>query len=170
MKIYELKQEFSTISEMLENEALEVNEETGEIIADNTELLQELLSGLEDEKESKIDSLCYLIREAKQDEALLASEIKRLQERKKMFERKQDKLKELLSWLLNGEKIRTVNNTVLFRNSTSVKILDENSIPAQFLKVKEVVSIDKKAIGAKLKADEVVEGAELETRRSLSIR
>jgi len=170
MKIYELKQEFNTISEMLENEALEVDEETGEIIADNTELLQELLSGLEDEKESKVDSLCYLIREAKQDEALLASEIKRLQERKKMFERKQDKLKELLSWLLNGEKIKTVHNTVSFRNSTSVKILDGSKIPSEFLKIKTVATVNKKAISEKLKADKVVAGAELEVKKSLSIR
>jgi len=170
MRTYDIVKEFKTISEMLENDILEVNEETGEVVADNTELLQEMLESLEQAKDDKVDSICYLIREAKQDEEFLASEIRRLQDRKKMFANKQIKLKELLSWFLKDEKIKTVNNTVSFRSITSVKITDESKIPADYLKVVEKVTVDKKALTTALKDFEKVEGAELEMKKSLSIR
>ena len=170
MKAYEIHQEFEAISELIEKQSLVVDEETGEVLEDNTELLQELLSDLNQEKEDKVDSICFLIRDAKKDEEFLNEEIKRLQSRKKMFQNKQAKLKELLGWLLDGEKIKTVNNTVSYRNTTSIKIVDESLIPPEYLKVEEKISVDKKALTKALKDFESIEGAELEVKKTLSIR
>jgi hypothetical protein len=167
-KTNDIKSDIYSLIEMLEAPE-EVNEETGEVV-DNTLVLQELLDEVNADKADKADDICYLIREAKTDEEYIASEIKRLQARKKMFENKQDSLKELLNYLLGGEKLKTAKNTISYRNTSSVTIVDESLIPAEFIKVKEVFSVDKKAIGAKLKEFEVVDGAELTVKKTISIR
>ena len=169
MKVYEIKQEFYAIQELLE-QPLEIDEETGEVLQDNTEIVQELLNELEANKEDKADSICYLISENKMYETQLKDEIKRLQARAKMFARVQSDLKELLRFLLHNEKLKTQHFTISYRKSTSVNITDDSKIPAEFIKVEEVFKIDKKAIAEKLKEFEVVDGAELEVKENITIR
>ena len=167
MKTYDIKKEFFAIQELLETD--EYDEETGELI-DNTETLKQLLLEIEDERDNKADNIAYLIKEAIDTENTLKLEIERLSERKKMFIRQQESLKNLLSYLLNGEKLKTDKFTYSFRKTQSVKILDEALIPAEFLNVTEKVTPDKKKIKEALANFEEVAGAEIELKTTLGVK
>jgi len=167
MKTYDIKSEFLAIQELLENE--EFNEETGELI-DNSEAIKQLLSEIEDERDSKADNIAYLIKTANDTELSLKAETERLNERKKMFVRQQESLKQLLDFLLHGEKLKTDKFTYSYRNSQSVHIIDESLIPAEYLNVKEVVTVDKKRIKEALADFNDVSGAEIVVKKSLSVR
>jgi len=169
MKVYEIAKEFQAIQELLE-QPLEIDEETGEVLEDNTELIQQLLSELEANREQKADNICYLISENKMIEMQLKAEAKRLQERAKTLSNTQERLKDLLKFLLHGEKLKTTHFTISYRKSASVKIVDESKIPADYIKVEEVYKIDKKAIADKLKDFWIVKGAELEVKNNLTIK
>lgn len=167
MKTYDIKSEFLAIQELLENE--EFNEETGELI-DNSEAIKQLLSEIEIERDTKADSIAYLIKSAKDTETALKAEIDRLNERKKMFIREQESLKQLLDFLLGGEKLKTDKFTFSYRTSQSVNILDESLIPAEYLNVKEVVTPDKKKIKEALADFDEVAGAEIVVTKTLGVR
>jgi hypothetical protein len=56
------------------------------------------------------------------------------------------------------------------RKSTSVNIVDESLIPAEYVAQKVVESIDKRLIGHDLKAGRIIAGAELEEKQNLQIK
>ena len=167
-KTDDIKSDLYALIAMLETPD-EVDEETGEV-TDNSAILQELLDEVKSDVADKADDICYLIRNTKKETDFIADEIKRLQGRKKMYENQDASLKHLLNYLLGGEKLKTPSNTISYRNSTSVNIVDEGLIPPEFINVKETFSFDKKAIGAKLKDFDDVAGAELVVKKSISIR
>ena len=167
MKTYEIKSEFFEIQQLLENE--EYDEETGELI-DNSEAIQALLNEIEDERDSKADNIAYLIKEANDTENSLKAEIDRLNERKKMSTRQQDSLKQLLDFLLGGEKLKTDRFTFSYRTSQSVKIIDESLIPAEYLNVKETFTPDKKRIKEALQDFNEVAGCEIVVKTSLGVK
>ena len=109
--VYEIKSEFFAIQELLENE--EFNNETGELI-DNSETIRLLLSEIEDDKSNKADNIAFLIKQTKDSQELIKCETDRLNERKKMFIRQEEKLKELLTFLLGEEKLKTDKFTFSF--------------------------------------------------------
>jgi len=167
MKTYDIKSEFFSIQELLENE--EFNEETGELI-DNSEAIKQLLSEIEGERDSKADNIAYLIKDAHISQLELKVEVDRLNERKKMFERQEESLKHLLDFLLNGEKLKTDRFTYSYRKSQSVHIIDEDLIPAKYLNVKEEITVNKKLIKEALADFNEVAGAEIVVKKSLSVR
>lgn len=167
MKIYDIKSEFFAIQELLNNE--EFDEETGELI-DNSEAIQSLLNDIEGERDSKADNIAYLIKEANDIELALKAEIDRLNERKQMFVRQQESLKQLLDFLLCGEKLKTAKFTYSYRTSQSVNITDESLIPAEFLNVTEKITPDKKRIKEALADFSEVPGAEIIVKKSLGVR
>lgn len=167
MKTYDIKSEFFEIQQLLENE--EFDEETGEQI-DNSETLKLLLSEIEDERDSKADSIAYLIKEANDTELALKAETDRLNERKKMFIRKQESLKQLLDFLLGGEKLKTDRFTFSYRSSQSVNIIDESLVPAEYLNVKETFTPDKKRIKEALANFDEVAGCEIVVKTSLGVK
>ncbi len=164
---YDIKQEFFAIRELLEDD--EINEETGEVI-DNTEAVQALLSELEGKRDEKADNIAYLMQEAKDTELALKAEVTRLNERKAMFIKQQESLKNLLDFLLSGEKLKTDRFTFSYRTSQSVNITDESLVPAEFLNVKEVVTPDKKRIKEALANFDDVAGCEIVVKKSLGVR
>lgn len=167
MNTHEIKNEFFAIQELLENE--EFNEETGELI-DNSETIKQLLNEIEDERDIKADSIAYLIKEANESELSLKAETARLNERKAMFIRQQDSLKQLLDFLLGGEKLKTDRFTFSYRTSQSVKINNEDLIPAEYLNVKETFTPDKKRIKEALQDFNDVAGCEIEVKKTLGVK
>ena len=167
MNVYEIGKEFYELQELIEKESFDVNQETGEVF-DNSATLQALADELNVLKEVKCDSIAYIMKSFKDSEKSLQDEIKRLQERKAMMVRKQDSLKELLDYLLKGEKLKTDKFTFYYANSTKTVIEDESAIPAEFLKVE--YKIDKTEIGKELKAFRDVPGATLEVTNGLRIK
>ena len=165
--IYDIKSEFFAIQELLENE--EFDEETGELI-DNSEAIKQLLAEIESDKSNKADNIAFLVKQAKDSQEAIKAEIDRLNERKKMFIRQEEKLKELLTFLLSGEKLKTDKFTFSFRSSQSVEITDESLIPAEYLVVKETVTPDKKKIKEVLAEFGEVPGAAIVVKKTLGVR
>ena len=167
MKTYEIAKELFELQQLIELETFDINEETGEVF-DNSKMLQELSDELHIEVETKADGIAYIIKEFKDAETSLQAEVKRLQERKASMARKQDSLKQLLDYLLQGEKLKTNKFTFFYANSSKVVIEDENSIPEQFLKVE--YKVDKTEIGKELKNFIDVPGAKLEVTNGIRIK
>lgn len=167
MNVYEIKKEFFEIQELIENE--EFSEETGELI-DNSKEIQELLNELMSNQADKADNIAYLIKESKDTQESLKVEVARLNERKKMFERQEKKLLDLLDYLLSGEKLKTDKFTYSYRSSTSVEIEDDSLIPAEYLNVKEVFTPDKKKIKEALADFQEVSGAKLLVKKTLGVK
>ena len=165
--VYSIKSEFFVLQELIENE--EFDSETGEII-DNSDAIAMLLSEIQDDKANKADNIAYLINQAKDSQDTIKAEIVRLYERKKMFERQEDKLKNLLDFLLSGEKLKTDKFTFSYRSSQSVEIIDESLIPAEFLNVKEVFTPDKKRIKEALADFNEVAGARIVVKKTLGVK
>lgn len=157
MNVFEIKKEFFALKELMEKE-YEVDEETGEFI-DNTEILKELALGLNENMNDKADAIIYIYKEMVASEGLIHEEIKRLTERKKMYKRKQEQLKELMDFLLEGKKLKTEKFTIFYGKSESLVIEDEDKIPSKYISFEP--KINKKDIKDDIKLGEEIEGAKV---------
>ena len=167
MRTFEIKQEMFDLEEMMLTE-YDVNEETGEII-DNTEELKALADGLKGVISDKADAIIYISKEFKMSEDALSAEIKRLQERKSMMKRKQDQLKDLLDYLLGGEKLKTEKFTIFYGKSESLEIEDESAVPADYIAF--TPKINKTELKKDVKSGAVeVDGIKLHTNVSVRWR
>ena len=167
MNTYEIQQEFYAIQSIIENE--EFDEVTGELI-DNSEVIKELLAEITESRDSKADNIAYLIKSANDAELSLKAEIDRLNARKSMFIRQQESLKQLLDFLLSGDKLKTDRFTFSYRSSQSVNIIDADLIPAEYLTVKETFTPNKKLIKEALSDFNEVPGAEIVVKKSLGVK
>ena len=168
--LFGLTQEFRAF-EQLSND-LEVNDETGEII-DNLDQLKQLFDELECNFIDKLDSCQYIRKELESNVELLATEIKRLQNRKKALENRAERLKTLMcdSMLVSGEtKLKGKHNFSL--GTRKALELDENLTPDFFNQeyVRTTKEFDKKRITDDLKSGVVIEGAKMVEKISFSIR
>ena len=134
MKTYEIKSELYALQDLLEEAETNPKHdpETGEVLPVDTALI-ELAEEIEAELEEKADSIAYLIKEAKDSEAAVAAEIKRLQERKKAFMNQQEKLKDLLCYLLGGQKLKTERFTFYYQKTKRLMIDDEAEVPSDYI-------------------------------------
>jgi hypothetical protein len=80
----------------------------------------------------------------------IASEIRRLSELKAMYDRRYEKGKYRIDYLMKAfqiEKLDTELNKLSFRSSSSVEVVDETTLPAEYFRiVPESKSVDKIAI------------------------
>lgn len=90
-------------------------------------------------------------------------EISRLQQLKRVKENKSDWAKRYLKENMERTKITKIEAPTftisIAKNPASVKIVDEDIIPVEYVKVDSVLSVDKKAILVALKAGKEVSGA-----------
>ena len=137
---------------------------------DNSEALAELAEEVNMLKEEKCDNIAYLIKEYADTEASIASEIKRLQDRKKMAANAQEKLKSLIDFLLAGEKLKTERFTFYYQKTKSTVIDDDGSIPSAFWRYER--KLDKTALNQELKVSgpDGVPGVHVEENISLRIK
>lgn len=165
MKTYDIAKEYEALNELLNT--VEFDEETGEEIDNSAELIS-LTQELKGELYEKLNNIEYLKRDRKDTIDGLSIEIKRLQDRKKMFEREVLKLSDLQNFLLHGENLKTDKFTFYYRKSESVAVTDENAISEQYMKVE--FKVDKTALKKALKSGESIDGAILEEKTTLAIR
>ena len=132
----------------LENMVNAYNEETGEMIYTDEDI-QEYISLLREEKDTKLENIEYIKRENKAKIDALANEIKRLQARKSSLEVSNDRLIEIQDTLLGGEKLKTNKFTFSYRTSKSVEVPEEvnTSVPSNWINVN--YTWDKKKIKEK---------------------
>jgi len=168
MNIYEIKQEMNALKELLEKDSFDVDQETGEVF-DNSETLKELANEIELKLEEKADAIIYIHKEFEEAEKALKDEVKRLNERKTMMIRKQKQLKDLLDYILAGQKLKTTKFTIFYGKSESLEIVDESKVPQEFIAF--TPKIDKTNLKKAVKNKEIeVDGIELKTNISLRWR
>lgn len=100
-----------------------------------------------------------------------AERIKQLQAYKKTCENIEKRLKESLTYgmtIMERDKMEIGLHRISFRNSTSVDITNEASIPNEYILVE--TKVDKRKLGEALKSGETIPGAQLVTNKSIQIR
>ena len=122
----------------------------------------------------KLESYVYIQKQLEAEAAAFKAEIDRMTERKKSIENQIDRMKraQLEFMQATGQKKASAGTfTLTMRENKSVRVVDENAIPAAFVVEKPAVyQPDKKAILAALKAGESVPGCEIETSFSVTAR
>ena len=116
-----------------------------------------------------------VVRNLESNIAAIDTEIKRLQELKRLKQNNITRLKEYTKECMNIQGIKkletSLGNISIRKTPASVKILDETKIPLEYLNVKQVTSIDKKTLLDDLKDGLILEGiAELSQGTSLTIK
>lgn len=162
--LYEIEK---TIEEII-NAGFIIDEETGEIMFDHSDL--ERLEG--DYKEKVENIACYIKSQLAMANAI-GDEIKALQARKKTLERKCERLEQYLTDSLNARdiaKIETARARVSFRKSNSVEIIDEEKIDGKYKKEVVETKVDKKLLMQDLKQGAEIEGARLVTNQNIQIK
>ena len=107
----------------------------------------------------KVDSVAGYIAHCESQQDFAAAEMKRLQERKASWARKQEKLEQYIrrAMLLAGrEKLEGRTNTLILKSCPpSVEVTDQSLVPEEYIRVTVMESIDKTAAKAALKSGEV---------------
>lgn len=156
--LYELQGAYARIQAMIES---------GE------EGLEDTLESIEGALEEKLESYAMVIRNIESDVEGLEKEEKRLAERRKnmisgiqrMKANMQNAISSTGEKKIQGEKF----TFTVQKNPPSLNIVDDKAIPVEFVKVETVRNIDKKALLAKAKIEEVP-GVEIKQGESLRIR
>jgi len=161
MRLFEIDQHIRKVSEM----GFSVNEETGELIFDETDLNE-----LQMEREQKLLSIAKIIKEKKAFEDALKNEKKSLDERIKQVGNEAKRLENyLLSSIKEGEKLEDAQAKISYsKGSESVQILGD--VPSEFLRIKTTEEPDKTKIKNALKEGQVFNFAELIRNPRVSIK
>lgn len=158
--LYELTDEYLELLEMAQDETLD------------QKTITDTLEGVDFEFEDKADGYVKVVKTLEGDVAAIDKEIERLTAKKKTIKNNISGIKKNLenAMLLIGKR---KFKTLLFsfgiqKNPASVVIDDESRVPEEFWKQREP-ELDKKALSAYLKENEV-EWAHLSQTESLRIR
>ena len=151
--LYEINEELLNLTDL----------ETGEVSD------WEQFEALQMARDEKIENIGLWIKNLNSEALAYKAEKDAFAEKQKRAENKAESLKKYLDSVLAGSKFKTTKLEVSYRKSTSVSI-DESKLPAEYLQ--EVVSykVDKRDIGDKLKAGEVIEGATLVENKNIQIK
>lgn len=170
MSIYELDCRIRAIEAMFGDEVETVDPATGEIID-----LYAMLDSLKLDRQTMMENMVRAIRN---DAALcdaIAAEVRALQGRMKKIEARIEARKAYMASLQtedDGEvkPFECAIGKVSFpMNPPKVNITDESAVPSAYCIVKEVESIDKRAIRAAIESGEDVPGAELLRERGFKL-
>lgn len=160
MTLYEMSAAAMQLYELLE--AGEIDEQT---VLDTMENIG---------ASEKLESYVKIQRQLEAECAAFDAEIKRMTDRKHIIERHIDRLKAAQVDFMQAtgqRKVAAGTFTITMRENKSVRVVDQDAIPASFITEKPAVyQPDKKAILAALKAGESVPGCEIETSFSVSAR
>ena len=163
MNLYELQEAFYNV-EMLINNA----ESDDELI-----WFKDAMVEVEASIEEKVQTYAFVIKNFEADVEALKTEEKRLNQRRKMMEKRHKNLKDMLFQFMKEtgkEKFKYPQFSVSIRNNpVSVNLLDESKLSDKYL-IPQPSKVDTMAIKEDLKQGIVVEGAELKQGQSLQIR
>lgn len=142
--MYEITKDFYQLQELIESLPEEKPEEL-------EAKLQEALNAVQCRIEDKAKSLCYLIKNAANNAALIKAEKKRLDVLKKQAENEEKRFKDLLLWFMtstNTSKLDLGTMKISVRNNPEgLEVIDIESVDPSF------VEIEKKAKLKDLKAE-----------------
>ena len=160
MKLYEISDALRTALEHIE-----VDEETGEIIAADELHEVEALAA------DKVEATALYLKEEDAEIKALKEEIDRMTARLKSKTKRNDYIKSMLLDALHATgKVKTARVTVSIRTTQAVEVSEGADLPEAFQTVKKTVSPNKVAIKQALLDGIEVPGCHLEARESVSIR
>ncbi|MBP3925738.1 MAG: siphovirus Gp157 family protein [Clostridium sp.] len=144
-----------------------VDMETGEIVnADAYEALDSLQMAFD----QKAEGILLWIKNLTAEAEALKKEKLAFSERQAAAERKAESLKKYISGVLCGNKFQTEKVSVTWRKSEAVEYAGNvYDLPEELLKYKEP-EINKTELKKRLKAGEVIAGAELVQRNNMQIK
>lgn len=164
--LYEIDKDIETIIDRMFEE---VDEETGEVKAENVSKLKEL----QEAREQKLDNLGAFIKNLTSDVESIKAEKDILDKRIKTKQNKIDWLKSYVAsdLLANGQaKFESSRVVFSFRKSTSVSIPDETKIPKKYFKKVTTEKLDREGIRKLLNEGHTIRGAELIEKQNLQIK
>lgn len=122
----------------------------------------------------KVDNIAGYIAHCEAQQEFAAEEVKRLQERKRSWERKQERLEGYIQRIMEANgKARLegrVSTLVLKPCPASVEVLDQKLVPQQYLRITVSEAVDKTIARVDLKNGIDVPGLRLVTDRKSVIR
>lgn len=163
MKLYEIDREI----ESLLSDA--IDPETGEVL-----FLPEKLEELQMEKERKTENLALAVKNLTAEGRAIREEEIALAERRKSLEKRAERAREYLEFILQGEKFRTAKVAVSWRSSKRVTV-DEGFLAwakrrgKRFLRMKDPEP-DKTAIREALQSGEKVPHAAMVEETNMQIK
>lgn len=171
MHLYEINSEIALLLQQLE-----VDPETGEILASSDEIIQQL-NALDMERSRILEYLAKVVIETRAEAAALKAEEERLAERRRRFERREERLMQVLDRECNGVKTDLGVATLRYRQNTRVDVQDAaraiNWLKRHKLKdcirVKEP-EVDKTAVRRLLADGSTIPGIALVTSQSCSLK
>jgi hypothetical protein len=166
MKLREITGQYLELCDLAIDQDSEL---TGEMIADT-------LESIEGDFNDKAIAVTHVITEMGSNIDRIDAEINRLQIRKKVMQNSNDRIREYLKSNMLASGITKIDcplfSITIAKGRDVVQIIDEESLPDDYLSVKTVISPDKRAILKALKDDiDSVKGATLtKTEPSLRIK
>ena len=150
--LYNLSTELSAIND-------EIITAEGELSPD----LEKKLDDLQIDFKQKASNIGRWMLNLTGNEEMLDVEIIRLQKRKRISENLYNRLKEYLKFCMEKADVTKLDFTAftvrIQKNPPSVQIEDETKLPSRFVRIKQIVEIDKSKILDALKSGECVGGA-----------
>lgn len=154
-------------------------------IHDHLSALFESLEGLEDEalkaeceadiyrwieaETVKVDGIAGYLARCEAEQQFAAAEAKRLADRKRTWERRQERLEQYVQRVMEASgksKLDGKHNTLALKKCPpSVEVLDQAIVPQEYIRVTVTEAVDKTAAGRALKAGELVPGLQLVTTK-----
>jgi seryl-tRNA synthetase len=161
MKLYDMANDLQVLREG----GIIINEETGEILYDGTNI-----DKLEASMAEKVEGVLYYADKRDNTAEVLRKEAKRLTDWAKTLENESARLKAYaLDQVKKVGKIETEHYRVGTRKSKAVEILDAEKIPLEYL-TPQPPKIDKRAIKEALESGKKVRGAAIVINENLSVR
>lgn len=118
MHLYEINAEMALLMQQLE-----VDEETGEILASSEDILRQL-HALDMERSRILEYLAKLVLDTRAEAASLKAEEERLAKRRKACERREERLMEVLDRECGGQKTDLGIATLRYRATSRVEVSD----------------------------------------------
>ncbi|MED4586697.1 siphovirus Gp157 family protein [Brevibacillus choshinensis] len=159
MKLYDLTAKYAELKDLLQDS--------------EDESFRDTLEALEGAIEEKADNISKIIKEVSAEADAIKAEEKRLADRRRALENRNDYLKHYLEdqmRVASLSKIKTTTHTIFIgKNRASVDVLDESLVPEDYWTVPTPV-LNKMAIMDQLSAGVEIPGVGLKQTESLRIR
>ena len=148
--------------------------EISEIEDIDIEQVEQIKAVIKAEIDKKSSGIVALVRNLESDVDTIKAEIDRLNNLKKVKENRIANIKNYTKECLEEAGIKKVStslgNISIRKTPGAVEILDEDLIPTEYKSEIVTVKVDKKAILAELKEGVVIQGVNLKTGTSLTIK
>jgi hypothetical protein len=154
MRLFELANQYETLLRKLEREE-DFN-------------LEDELNQSEEALHIKLDSVAWMYRNLEAESEAYAAEAKRLKDKADSRAKAAEKLKNYIGFCLRGEPLKTKSFNFTFRKSEQVEILDPDSLPDCYVRIKREPAKD--VIKQDLKNGATIVNCGLVTNLNLQIR